>query len=119
MKTWKNVTAGAVLGVSLAAASFAAAPAAKANHCSGKVDAVNAQAMSIDLTVAGKSEKVTWDAQTAVVENGQTVAASKLAAGESVKVTWAEKAGQKVASRIEILPAAAASAMKPAAKPGH
>ena len=107
----------AVLSLTLfAATGFAATAAPKVHHANGKVSAVDAGAMNLTLSAKNNHEKISWNASTAIVENGKSVPASAISTGEEVRIAFTPESGKNLASRIEIVRngATAASAKKPA-----
>lgn len=117
MKIAKTGMTAVLLGVALAATSFASTPANAApkplQHAAGRISAVDANAMSLTVDVNGKSEQLSYTVATAILEGGKSVTPAALTSGEKVKVAFENKAGKHVATSIEIFKTATpASATK-------
>jgi hypothetical protein len=106
---------GLVLCLALAAASFAAAPpAAPPRHAQGRLVAVDAKAMTLEVKVGGRTEKFALAQTSQILANGQSVAVSTLHPGETVRVEYSLANGHETASKVELVADHAASS-----KPGR
>lgn len=106
---------GLVLCLALAAASFAAAPAAAATrHAQGRLVAVDAKAMTLEIKVGNRNEKFMLTQTSQILANGQSVAVSTLHPGETVRVEYSAANGHDTASKVELVADHAASS-----KPGN
>lgn len=104
MRNWKVVSLGLVLCLALAASGFAATqPAAKPLRAAGKIVAVDAKTMTLEVNVGGRHEKFALAPSTQILANGKSIAATALATGEKVRIDYSMQDGRAQVSRVDVL----------------